>query len=138
MVESVKGELNVLQGLALHRGLSPSSSSSCSLRAPLASSATRAPSSAAPTGAPPLDAGQGRITVQLGCCYNYATGKNGNPHSILPDEKAAGMPRLLEQVLDRMTRRGIFSAATRPDRFRVTPTLTLAWPGLAPLTQPSP
>ena len=59
--------------------------------------------------------GKGRITVQLGCCYNYATDKAGNPPGILPAERVAGLPVLLEQVVDRMLERGIFSAATRPD-----------------------
>ena len=50
--------------------------------------------------------GKGRVTVQLGCCYNYARDSKGNLPGILPCEKVAGMPMLLEDVIDRMTSRG--------------------------------
>ena len=119
MVESVKGrKLNVLQGLALHRELlSPLEQQQ--LLAFVRRMAEFGDEGALVnrTYSAPRRwmRGKGRITVQLGCCYNYATDKNGNPPGILPNEKVAGMPRLLEQVLDRMTRRGIFNAATRPD-----------------------
>jgi len=58
---------------------------------------------------------EGRRTVQLGCCYNYATDKNGNPPGILRNEAVCGMPPYLEECIDRMISRGIFTRETRPD-----------------------
>ena len=59
--------------------------------------------------------GNGRITVQMGCCYNYATDKDGHPPGILPHEPVCGMPPFLEDLIDRMVSRGIFTSRTRPD-----------------------
>ena len=57
--------------------------------------------------------GKGRVTVQLGCCYNYATDSQGNPPGILKHERVCGLPPLLDHVIDRMVQRGIFSDTTR-------------------------
>jgi mRNA N6-methyladenine demethylase len=59
--------------------------------------------------------GAGRVTVQLGCCYNYATDLNGAPPGILKYETVCGMPAFLEDLIDRMCARGIFNSKTRPD-----------------------
>ena len=59
--------------------------------------------------------GKGRITVQMGCCYNYATDKQGRPPGILTDEPVNGLPPMLDDVVDRMVARRIFTSATRPD-----------------------
>ena len=59
--------------------------------------------------------GKGRITVQMGCCYNYATDKQGRPPGILVDEPVNGLPPMLDDVVDRMVARRIFTSATRPD-----------------------
>ena len=59
--------------------------------------------------------GKGRVTVQMGCCYNYATDKDGHPPGILPHEPVCGMPPFLHDIIDRMCERGIFDATTRPD-----------------------
>ena len=59
--------------------------------------------------------GNGRITVQMGCCYNYATDKDGRPPGILRNEPVCGLPPFLEDLLDRMVARGIFTPRTRPD-----------------------
>ena len=59
--------------------------------------------------------GKGRVTVQHGCCYNYATDRQGNPPGILPSEAVCGMPPLFEDIVDRMVARGIFAADTRPN-----------------------
>jgi len=59
--------------------------------------------------------GKGRVTVQLGCCYNYARDPAGNPPGIIPRELVCGLPPLLHDLLDRMTAAGIFTRATRPD-----------------------
>ena len=149
LMESVrgKGKLNVLQGLALHTELLSSleqrhliafTQRMCELgdEGSLVNRTYSAPRK--------WMRGKGRITVQLGCCYNYATDSRGNPPGILRHEKVAGLPRLLEQVItpppthapacrlpcipmhthlprllaqvvDRMVGRGIFSQRTRPD-----------------------
>ena len=60
--------------------------------------------------------GNGRVTVQLGCCYNYAADREGNPPGILPAERVCGLPPLLLDVVERMERRGIFGAARHPTR----------------------
>ena len=63
--------------------------------------------------------GNGRITVQLGCCYNYAGyfSRDGRwePAGILPEQRVESLPPLLHDVIDRCEGRGIFSADTRPD-----------------------
>ena len=53
--------------------------------------------------------GKGRITVQMGCCYNYATDKQGRPPGILVDEPVNGLPPMLDDVVDRMVARRIFT-----------------------------
>ena len=58
--------------------------------------------------------GKGRVTVQMGCCYNYARDKQGNPPAILPNEPVCGMPPFLHDIIDRMVARGIFTESTRP------------------------
>ena len=58
--------------------------------------------------------GKGRVTVQMGCCYNYARDKQGNPPGILPNEPVCGMPPFLHDIIDRMVARGIFTESTRP------------------------
>ena len=104
LMESVrgKGKLNVLQGLALHtellsaleqRHLVAFTQRMCELgdEGSLVNRTYSAPRK--------WMRGKGRITVQLGCCYNYATDSRGNPPGILRHEKVAGLPRLLEQVI---------------------------------------
>ncbi|XP_042455091.1 RNA demethylase ALKBH9B-like [Zingiber officinale] len=39
--------------------------------------------------------GQVRITIQFGCCYNYAVDKHGNPPGIIRDEQVDPIPPLL-------------------------------------------
>ncbi|GAQ77845.1 2-oxoglutarate and Fe(II)-dependent oxygenase superfamily protein [Klebsormidium nitens] len=48
--------------------------------------------------------GKGRVTIQFGCCYNYAVDKMGRPPGILQDEAVEPMPTFLEDILDRMVR----------------------------------
>ena len=57
--------------------------------------------------------GKGRVTVQLGCCYNYAHDSSGNPPGILPREPVCGLPPFLNEIVDRMCTRGIFNNRTR-------------------------
>lgn len=119
MFENVRGKrMNTLSGLALFRDvLSPSEQS-------LTLTYVRRLSELGDDGAligrtysAPRKwmRGKGRITVQMGCCYNYAYDKQGNPPGIMPKEPVCGMPPFLHDIIDRMVQRGIFTAQTRPD-----------------------
>ena len=59
--------------------------------------------------------GKGRVTVQMGVCYNYAADKRGNPPGILAAERVCGLPPLFDDLIERMVARRIFDASTRPD-----------------------
>ncbi|KAL6994975.1 mRNA N(6)-methyladenine demethylase [Sarracenia purpurea var. burkii] len=48
--------------------------------------------------------GKGRVTMQFGCCYNYAVDKNGNPPGIVRDEEVDPLPLLFKQMINRMVR----------------------------------
>ncbi|XP_059653444.1 RNA demethylase ALKBH9B-like [Cornus florida] len=48
--------------------------------------------------------GKGRITIQFGCCYNYAVDKNGNPPGILRQGDVDPIPLLFKQMIKRMVR----------------------------------
>ncbi|GMQ01820.1 hypothetical protein CsSME_00048315 [Camellia sinensis var. sinensis] len=48
--------------------------------------------------------GKGRVTIQFGCCYNYAVDKNGNPPGIIRDEEVDPLPPLFKQMIQRMVR----------------------------------
>ncbi|XP_065872177.1 RNA demethylase ALKBH9B-like [Euphorbia lathyris] len=48
--------------------------------------------------------GKGRVTMQFGCCYNYAVDKNGNPPGIIRDEQVDPLPPLFKQMIKRMVR----------------------------------
>lgn len=46
--------------------------------------------------------GKGRVTMQFGCCYNYAIDKDGNPPGIIRDEEVDPIPPLLKTMIKRM------------------------------------
>ncbi|XP_072969246.1 RNA demethylase ALKBH9B-like [Typha angustifolia] len=46
--------------------------------------------------------GKGRVTLQFGCCYNYAVDKRGNPPGIIRDEEVDPIPPLLKMMIKRM------------------------------------
>lgn len=48
--------------------------------------------------------GKGRITIQFGCCYNYAVDRDGNPPGIIRDEEVDPLPPLFKQMIKRMVR----------------------------------
>lgn len=119
LTETVKGKkLNSLSGLALHREVLSEAEQLLTVRylrrlrelgddGALAGRTYSAPRR--------WMRGKGRVTIQMGCCYNYARDKSGNPPGILPREPVCGMPHFFEQIIDRMISRGIFNAQTRPD-----------------------
>ncbi|KAI3715719.1 hypothetical protein L6452_22705 [Arctium lappa] len=48
--------------------------------------------------------GKGRVTIQFGCCYNYAIDKNGNPPGILRNEEVDPLPPIFKRMIKRMVR----------------------------------
>ncbi|KNA19698.1 hypothetical protein SOVF_058830 isoform B [Spinacia oleracea] len=48
--------------------------------------------------------GKGRVTMQFGCCYNYAVDKDGNPPGIVRDEEVDPLPPLFKQMISRMVK----------------------------------
>ncbi|XP_020091675.1 RNA demethylase ALKBH5-like [Ananas comosus] len=46
--------------------------------------------------------GKGRVTIQFGCCYNYAKDNNGNLPGIMRDEEVDPMPPILKTMIKRM------------------------------------
>lgn len=48
--------------------------------------------------------GKGRVTIQFGCCYNYAVDKYGNPPGIIRDEEVDPLPPLFIQMIKKMVR----------------------------------
>ncbi|XP_042493205.1 RNA demethylase ALKBH9B-like [Macadamia integrifolia] len=48
--------------------------------------------------------GKGRVTIQFGCCYNYAVDKKGNPPGIIRDEEVDPMPPLFKTMIKRLVR----------------------------------
>ncbi|XP_022950629.1 uncharacterized protein LOC111453671 isoform X1 [Cucurbita moschata] len=48
--------------------------------------------------------GKGRVTLQFGCCYNYAPDKNGNPPGIIRSEIVDPIPSLFKVIIRRLVR----------------------------------
>ncbi|KAF5743918.1 hypothetical protein HS088_TW08G00506 [Tripterygium wilfordii] len=48
--------------------------------------------------------GKGRVTMQFGCCYNYAVDKDGNLPGIIRDEEVDPLPPLFKQMIKRLVR----------------------------------
>ncbi|CAK0786469.1 hypothetical protein CVIRNUC_009682 [Coccomyxa viridis] len=59
--------------------------------------------------------GKGRVTIQFGCCYNYAVDKEGRPPGIIPEEVVEPMPDLLVALVKRLVRWGVLPARMAPD-----------------------
>ncbi|KAK7246856.1 hypothetical protein RIF29_41726 [Crotalaria pallida] len=59
--------------------------------------------------------GKGRVTIQFGCCYNYAKDKKGNPPGIIRDEEVDPLPPLFKQMIKRMVRWNIVPSTCIPD-----------------------
>lgn len=58
--------------------------------------------------------GKGRVTIQFGCCYNYAE-KNGIPPGILRDVIADPIPNLLKTMIKRLIRWHVLPTHCVPD-----------------------
>ncbi|KAJ9703697.1 hypothetical protein PVL29_005125 [Vitis rotundifolia] len=59
--------------------------------------------------------GKGRVTIQFGCCYNYATDKNGNPPGILQNEVVDPIPPLFKVIIRRLVRWHVLPPSCVPD-----------------------
>ncbi|GAB4847522.1 hypothetical protein Ancab_026581 [Ancistrocladus abbreviatus] len=59
--------------------------------------------------------GKGRQTIQFGCCYNYATDKNGNPPGILQKEVVDPIPPLFKVIIRRLVRWHVLPPSCVPD-----------------------
>ncbi|QCD76463.1 alkylated DNA repair protein alkB-like protein 8 [Vigna unguiculata] len=59
--------------------------------------------------------GKGRVTIQFGCCYNYAVNKSGIPPGIMRDEEVDPLPPVFKQMIKRMVRWNIIPSSCIPD-----------------------
>lgn len=59
--------------------------------------------------------GKGRETIQLGCCYNYSTDKNGNPPGILRDDLVDPIPPLFKVIIKRLVKWHVIPPSCVPD-----------------------
>ncbi|XP_062227977.1 RNA demethylase ALKBH9B-like [Phragmites australis] len=59
--------------------------------------------------------GKGRVTIQFGCCYNYATDNNGNPPGIMRTVVSDPMPDLLKTMVKRLVRWNVLPTTCVPD-----------------------
>ncbi|KAL2552709.1 2-oxoglutarate (2OG) and Fe(II)-dependent oxygenase superfamily protein [Forsythia ovata] len=59
--------------------------------------------------------GKGRITLQFGCCYNYAIDKKGNPPGILKNEMVDPLPHLFKVMIKRLVTWHVLPPSCVPD-----------------------
>ncbi|EPS59397.1 hypothetical protein M569_15411, partial [Genlisea aurea] len=59
--------------------------------------------------------GKGRVTLQFGCCYNYAVDKKGNPPGILQDEMVDPLPDLFKTMIKRLVKWRVLPPSCVPD-----------------------
>ena len=120
-VERGGAALNLLEGLALHRDVLTRGEQmhlvefAQRLKALGAAGELTGRTFAAP---PKWRRGNGRVTVQFGCCYNYAgvfSQGQWEPAGILPAQRVCALPPLLLDVVARLEARGVVAAADRPD-----------------------
>nr|GEX22481.1 2-oxoglutarate (2OG) and Fe(II)-dependent oxygenase superfamily protein [Tanacetum cinerariifolium] len=59
--------------------------------------------------------GKGRVTIQFGCCYNYATDRNANPPGILHNELVDPIPHLFKVIIKRLVAWHVLPPTCVPD-----------------------
>ncbi|KAK9828875.1 hypothetical protein WJX72_002516 [[Myrmecia] bisecta] len=59
--------------------------------------------------------GKGRMTIQFGCCYNYAVDREGRKPGIIPEEVVEELPPVLVALCKRLVRWGVLPKALEPD-----------------------
>ncbi|XP_024016619.1 uncharacterized protein LOC18026400 isoform X2 [Eutrema salsugineum] len=59
--------------------------------------------------------GKGRVTIQFGCCYNYAIDRAGNPPGILQREEVDPLPSLFKVIIRRLINWHVLPPTCVPD-----------------------
>ncbi|KAH0467580.1 hypothetical protein IEQ34_002613 [Dendrobium chrysotoxum] len=59
--------------------------------------------------------GKGRVTIQFGCCYNYAVEKNGIPPGILRNGIVDPIPNLFKIMINRLITSHVLPISCVPD-----------------------
>ncbi|KAG2705374.1 hypothetical protein I3760_05G050200 [Carya illinoinensis] len=59
--------------------------------------------------------GKGRVTLQFGCCYNYAVDKYGNLPGIIRGEEVDPIPPLFKQIIKRIVRWNVMPPTCIPN-----------------------
>lgn len=59
--------------------------------------------------------GKGRVTIQFGCCYNYAVDRDGNEPGIVQDEQVDEIPHLFRMIIKRLVRWHVLPSNCVPD-----------------------
>ncbi|GKE12047.1 2-oxoglutarate (2OG) and Fe(II)-dependent oxygenase superfamily protein, partial [Tanacetum coccineum] len=59
--------------------------------------------------------GKGRVTIQFGCCYNYAIDKKRNPPGILQNELVEAMPPLFNTMIKKLLADHVLPSTCVPD-----------------------
>ncbi|KAG7552569.1 Oxoglutarate/iron-dependent dioxygenase [Arabidopsis thaliana x Arabidopsis arenosa] len=59
--------------------------------------------------------GKGRVTIQFGCCYNYAIDRAGNPPGILQREEVVPLPPLFKDIIRRLIKWHVLPPTCVPD-----------------------
>ncbi|MCO5560971.1 hypothetical protein L7F22_014591 [Adiantum nelumboides] len=59
--------------------------------------------------------GKGRVTIQFGCCYNYAVDKEGNPPGIIREEEVDEIPPKFCMIIKRLVEWQVLPPSCIPD-----------------------
>ncbi|KAL1191925.1 RNA demethylase ALKBH9B [Cardamine amara subsp. amara] len=59
--------------------------------------------------------GKGRVTIQFGCCYNYAPDRAGNPPGILQRAEVDPLPHLFKVIIRRLIKWHVLPPTCVPD-----------------------
>ncbi|KAG6766703.1 hypothetical protein POTOM_027874 [Populus tomentosa] len=117
--EKVNGKLtNILQGLELHMDIFSTAEQKriVDLVYALKEKGKKGELKEQTYSAPPKwMRGKGRVTLQFGCCYNYATDKNGNPPGIIQDGMVDPIPVLFKVIIRRLVRWHVIPPNCVPD-----------------------
>ncbi|KAI3989056.1 hypothetical protein MKX01_033092 [Papaver californicum] len=118
-LERIKGKIvNVLEGLELHIGVSSTAEQKriVDFVSELQEKGSRGELKERTYTAPQKwMRGKGRVTIQFGCCYNYASDKKGNPPGILRNEFVDPIPNLLKVMIRRLVQWQVLPASCIPD-----------------------
>ncbi|KAJ7958438.1 oxidoreductase, 2OG-Fe(II) oxygenase family protein [Quillaja saponaria] len=117
--ERVNGKLvNILEGLELHMGIFSAAEQKKIVNdvISLQEKGKRGELKDRTYSAPPKwMRGKGRITLQFGCCCNYATDKNGNAPGILQNVMVDPIPHLFKVIIQRLIQWHVLPPTCVPD-----------------------